>query len=275
MIKRNTGRQLLPLLAMILLVALALSACSLMGGTGATVGIPEVAITKTDGGYEIAAEVPSGVVAFTAPAETTAFPVRLNEGVTLDRLNAALADPDPTLALSLVSMLGGSAEASDGHPLVSELKPGAYALLDLPEDGAPAIYPFTAAEASGAAAPTPDVTVDLVDFSFAVPAEVKSGPQVWQINNKGQQWHEMGILKLAEGTTVDDVLAMLQSDEQSGPPPFEAVAFWGPISAGETGYVTWDLPPGEYTLICFLPDLTGDMNPHAAHGMVSTLTVTE
>lgn len=42
--------------------------------------------------------------------------------------------------------------------------------------------------------------------------------QGWQINNKGQQWHKMDILKLAEGTTVDDVLAMIQSEEQSDAP---------------------------------------------------------
>ena len=31
--------------------------------------------------------------------------------------------------------------------------------------------------------------------------------------------------------------------------------------------------PGEYTVLCFLPDLAGDMSPHLAHGMVRTLTV--
>ena len=63
---------------------------------------------------------------------------------------------------------------------------------------------------------------------------------------------------------------MLQSEEETeGPPPFEDIAFWAPNSPGETGYVTWDLPAGEYTVICFLPDLAGDFSAHAAHGMVA------
>ncbi len=28
-------------------------------------------------------------------------------------------------------------------------------------------------------------------------------------------------------------------------------------------------------VLCFLPDLAGDMSPHAAHGMVANLTVTD
>ncbi len=120
------------------------------------------------------------------------------------------------------------------------------------------------------------MTVDLVDFNFGLQPEVAAGSKVWQINNKGQQWHEMAIVKLNEGVTTDDVLAMMQSEAPpEGPPPYEEIAFWSPNSPGETGYVTWDIPAGEYTVICFLPDIAGDMTAHAAHGMVSTLTVTE
>jgi hypothetical protein len=115
-----------------------------------------------------------------------------------------------------------------------------------------------------------------VDFSFAMPDKIATGPQVWQIENAGEQWHEMPILKLNEGVTIDDVLAMMAESGPGGPegpPPFEIVAFWSPMGAGEKAWVTWDLPPGEYTVICFLPDLAGDMSPHVAHGMVRTLVV--
>ena len=36
-----------------------------------------------------------------------------------------------------------------------------------------------------------------------------------------------------------------------------------------------DLAPGEYTVLCFLPDLNGDFSPHLTHGMVASLTVTQ
>ena len=136
--------------------------------------------------------------------------------------------------------------------------------------------PIVAGEPSGATAPTPDISVSLVDFNFAMPDKIAAGPQVWQIENAGNQWHEMPILKLNEGVTVDDVIAMMAESGPGGPegpPPFEMVAFWSPMGAGEKARVTWDLPPGEYTVLCFLPDIAGDMSPHVAHGMVRTLTV--
>jgi uncharacterized cupredoxin-like copper-binding protein len=272
------GGRLVMMLA--LLVTLALGACSIMGGEEAAVGdtssaIPEIAVAMTDAGLSIAEEVPSGVVAFNLTAAPGALLARLNEGVTLEQLNEGLSQPDPTAAVALVSLLGGASNTTDGK-LIVELQAGPHVLVNFPEDGPPSAVPFTAGEPSGATAPAADVTVDLVDFNFAIPAEIEAGPQVWQISNKGEQWHEMAIVKLSEGTTIDDVLAMVQSEEEpSGPPPFEDVAFWSPNSPGETGYVTWDLPAGEYTVICFLPDLAGDFSPHAAHGMVANLTVTE
>lgn len=260
-----------------IVVLLALSACSALGGTGqeAALNVEPVTVEMTDGGLDVPAEVPSGVVAFDLQAAPDAIPARLNEGVTLDQFNEALAQPDPFAALGLVSLLGGSSSTTDGL-LTVDLQPGPHVVINFAEDGPPAVASFTAGEPSGATAPTADVTVDLVDFNFAVPPEIESGPKVWQISNRGQQWHEMVIVALNEGTTVEDVIAMLSSEEPAeGPPPFEQVAFWAPNSPGETGWVTWDLPPGEYTVICFLPDIAGDMSPHAAHGMVATLTVTQ
>lgn len=273
-------RRMLMVVGGLMLLALALGACTLMGGGEATVeetagGIPEVVVEMSDTGPSITGEVPSGVVAFNLSAMPGGLVARLNEGVTLEQFNEGLAQPDPTAAISLVSLLGGATNTTDGK-LIIDLQAGQHVLINFSEDGPPSAVPFTTGEASGATAPTADVTVDLVDFNFAIPAEIEAGPKVWQISNKGQQWHEMAIVKLNEGATIDDVLAMLQSEEESaGPPPFEDVAFWSPNSPGETGYVTWDLPAGEYTVICFLPDLAGDMSAHAAHGMVANLTVTE
>lgn len=258
-----------------LLAIIALMGCSIMGGEEAGSEIPVVAISAAESGLTVPESVPSGVVAFDVTDAGDALPARLNEGVTLDQMNEALSQPDPFAALSLVSLLGSASNTVDGR-LILDLKPGQHVFIDFPQDGPPAVYPFTAGEPSGATAPTADITVDLVDFNFAIPNEIESGPKVWQISNKGNQWHEMAIVQLNEGATVDDVVAMLTSEEPSeAPPPFEDVAFWAPNSPGETGYVTWDLPAGSYTVICFLPDITGDMTAHAAHGMVANLTVTE
>lgn len=271
---RTSQRGTLVVSLLLALAVMALGACTMGGGESAG-DIPEVTLEMADGTLSVPADVPSGVVAFDMAAAPDAIPARLNDNVTLDQLNEALMQPDPFAALGLVSLLGGASNTTDGR-LIVDLKPGQHVVVNFPDDGPPSVSPFNAGEPSGATAPTPDITVDLVDFNFALPAEIETGPKVWQINNKGGQWHEMAILQMEEGMSVDDLLASLESEESSdGPPPIDAIAFWSPNGPGETGWVTWDLPPGEYTVICFLPDIAGDMSSHAAHGMVSQLTVTE
>lgn len=246
--------------------------------TPAAVEIPTVTVEVTANGIAVPAEVPSGIVAFAVQnnsgSQGSPEIVRLNDGVTVDQLNEALASGDDMAALALVS-LQGAPSASVDNKVTYNLAAGTYVAALFPENGPPMVQPFTSGAASGAAAPSADVSAQLVDFQFIIPDEIKAGPQVWQIENNGEQWHEMGILKFNEGATMDDLMAMLQSEEASGPPPFQDVAFWSPMAPGQTAWVTWDLPAGEYTVVCFLPDLAGDGTPHLAHGMVRTLTVTE
>lgn len=272
----------LRVIVLIGLLAVLLAACtppaSPVPATPAAVEIPTVTVEVTADGISVPAEVPSGVVSFvmqnTSGAAGSPEIVRLNDGVTMDQLNEALASGDDMAALTLVSLQGGPSASVD-NKVTYNLTPGNYVAALFPENGPPVMQPFTSGAASGAVAPSADVSAQLVDFQFIIPDEIKAGPQVWQIENNGEQWHEMGILKFNEGATMDDLMAMLQSEEASGPPPFEDVAFWSPMGPGQTAWVTWDLPAGEYTVVCFLPDLNGDGAPHHAHGMTRTLTVTE
>ncbi|MCO6452240.1 MAG: hypothetical protein J5I90_15770 [Caldilineales bacterium] len=271
-------------LAVLLLILVACAPPVLETPTPAAMPAPEIPtinVEITADGINVPAEVPSGIVAFTlqnSGPEGSFDIARLNEGVTTDQLNEALASGDDLAALALVSLNGGASGNVD-NKVIYDLAPGSYVAVSFPNAGPPiVVQPFTSGEDSGAAAPTADITVQLVDFQFALPNEIKAGQNVWQIENKGGQWHEMGILKLNEGSTVDDLIAWIESqssDTPSGPPPFEDVAFWSPMAVGNTAWVTWDIPAGEYTVICFLPDLVGDGSPHFAHGMVRTLTVTE
>jgi hypothetical protein len=240
--------------------------------------IPVVTLKVTDAGLEAPGEIPSGVVAIVIEgADPDNMPelARLNDGVTMEQLNETLAQPDPMAALPLVTLLGGAGSSVDGQ-VVHDLQPGAYAAVYFAPDGPPQVIPVTSGAPSGAPAPTADVAVSLVDFSFTMPDKIAAGPQVWQIDNAGGQWHEMAIVQLNEGATVKDVLdwlATMGPEGPAGPPPFEEGAFWSPMGAGERAWVTWDLPAGEYTVICFLPDLVGDMSSHAEHGMVRMLVV--
>jgi len=264
-----------------LAAAVVVAACS---APAAPVAMPEVTVEVSDAGISAPAEMPAGLVAVTVNNSTQAptGPIfaRLNEGVSQEQfMEALMADESGMAAISLVTLLGGAqAEAGESVRTVFDLKPGNHIALGFGE-GPPQLANFTVAAGSGAApaAPAAAVNAELLDFQFALPDQIKAGVQTWQIENKGGQWHEMVVVKLNEGVTADDLMAMMMSGEEpGGPPPFEQVAFWAPMSAGERAWMDVDLPAGEYTVLCFLPDFASDPpKSHLEHGMVRTLTVTE
>lgn len=278
--QRAGWRQFVVLLAAVLLAA----ACSTPAPTATPVPMPEVTVEVSDAGISAPAEMPAGLVAVTVNNSTQAptGPIfaRLNEGVSQEQfMEALMADESGMAAISLVTLLGGAqAGAGESVRTVFDLKPGNHIALGFGE-GPPQLANFTVAAGSGAApaAPAAAVNAELLDFQFALPDQIKAGVQTWQIENKGGQWHEMVVVKLNEGVTADDLMAMMMSGEEpDGPPPFEQVAFWAPMSAGERAWMDVDLPAGEYTVLCFLPDFASDPpKSHLEHGMVRTLTVTE
>ena len=142
--------------------------------------------------------------------------------------------------------------------MVCSIPPHAHICPPWSGEGAPPqVATFTAAPRRGPApaAPVAAVNVDLIDFQFTLPDQIKTGAQTWKIENKGSQWHEMMIVKLNEGVTVADLIAMMgQEGPPQGPPPYEQVAFWAPMGAGEKAWTTLDLPVGTYTVLCALPD---------------------
>lgn len=267
-------------------VALVIAACAAPAAPlpTATPAIPEVTVEVSDTAVTAPAEVPAGLVAVTVENSGQAphgpMFARLNEGVTLEQFMQTLQeDESGASAVALVTLLGGG-QATPGGSVrqVIDFKAGDHIALDFGQ-GPPLITSFAVAAGEGAAAAEPmaAVSADLLDFAFALPDQVKAGEQTWKIENKGGQWHEMAIFKLNEGATVADVMAMMSQEEPpEGPPPFEQIAFWAPMSAGEKAWVTLDLDPGEYTVLCFLPDFASDPpKSHLEHGMVRTLTVTE
>lgn len=243
--------------------------------------LPELTIELSADGIVVPAEVMAGptIVTLVNSAGTTGedgSPImpevgRFVEGATLDQLMGLLAEADvnPGPALELVKLYGFPF-AGDGR-IVWDLQPGNH--IALTTIGEPAMAEFTVVEGEAAAPPAADVQVQLADFVFALPDEVAAGPQTWELTNVGKQWHELVIVKLAEGATVDDLLAFFQTAGPEDVPPMELIAGYAPFGEGNRVWIDLDLAPGEYTVLCFLPDVLGDMSPHAAHGMVRTLVV--
>ncbi|MGH2535168.1 MAG: hypothetical protein ACRDJW_23135, partial [Thermomicrobiales bacterium] len=129
-------------------------------------------------------------------------------------------------------------------------------------------------------APTADVTITGLEMSFTIEGTLASGPRTIAFTNGGQQPHFLLLLKVPEGTTVDDFLALAATfgDPAATPPgtlTFDQITdavSTGDQSSGVTTWIAADLEAGTYIMVCFILDPeTGA--PHAMIGMIDVVTV--
>ncbi len=88
-----------------------------------------------------------------------------------------------------------------------------------------------------------------------------------------QELHFLELQQVVEGTTVDQVLESFQSESQ-GPPEWALPGhlITDVISQGRSMTVNYDLPPGQYVALCFMPDPKMGM-PHSFMGMIKMIHV--
>lgn len=81
--------------------------------------------------------------------------------------------------------------------------------------------------------------------------------------------HFVYLQQVAEGTTPDQVLEYLRSGVET-PPPWALPASFetGSLSPGRSMTADYDLPPGQYVVLCFFPDPRMKGMPHALMGMI-------
>jgi uncharacterized cupredoxin-like copper-binding protein len=253
----------------------------------APAGANEITIEASDFAFKAAAQTPSGVTRLVVDnvgqEEHQAQVARLAEGKTFADLTAALQQPDPTAALSLLTLDGGPTGVAPGATVAttSNLAPGQYAFLCfLPSpDGVPHIAKGMVAqlEVTGTAvdAPLPagDAELALQDFAFVGVESLAAGQHTLTVTNKGPQPHEATLVKLNEGTTVEQVVQFFTATEPpSGGPPFTPAGGIAGIAPEGTGSVEVDAEAGAYAFICRIPDPASGKS-HAALGMVGGLTV--
>mgnify|MGYP003575483752 CR=1 FL=1 len=90
------------------------------------------------------------------------------------------------------------------------------------------------------------------------------------MKNAAKQGHEIVIMRLAPGRNAADVLAWME--KMDGPPPGMPIGGTTPMAQGEENIITLDFTPGEYALLCFVPDAK-DGKPHFVHGMATEITI--
>ena len=222
--------------------------------------------------------------------------VRLDSARTPAELVAAYADAIRRSAArpAWVKRFGGPGGMAPGDTAVvtQHLEPGSYVWICPVEDnegnphfGKGEYKPFVireAATASKGTAPTATATIQLVDFGFGLDAPLTAGRHTIRVENAGTEPHDVGLLKLAPGRTLEEVRAFLnperarrpdQADNQ--PPPFDALGgVAGGIAAmapGMEGFFEADLTPGDYVLACMVT--APDGRSHIEHGMIQHVRI--
>ncbi|HET8625113.1 MAG TPA: hypothetical protein VFM14_16240 [Gemmatimonadales bacterium] len=204
---------------------------------------------------------------------------RLERGHTIRELGDSLTASNRLP--SWVTFMGGPNEPVPGGPseVLVRLAPGSYAMLCFVSspDGVPhlakgmlrglAVVP---GDAPILPEPQADVRLTLEDYDFAFTPWLTRGRKTIRVENIGPQPHEAIFVRLAPGKTADDVLAWLK--RQDTPPPGKTFGGTMALQRGQVNFIMAEFTPGEYALLCFVPD-SGDGKPHVAHGMVRQFTV--
>ncbi len=125
--------------------------------------------------------------------------------------------------------------------------------------------------ATAAAEPKSDVTVTLSDYTFAMSAPLTAGTHTLRVENQGPQLHELTIERLAPGKTFADWERWTAGGMKGQPVSMPIGGYTGP-DIGKVGWVTLTFTPGDYLLLCYVPD-TKDAAPHVVHGMVKQVTI--
>jgi len=122
-------------------------------------------------------------------------------------------------------------------------------------------------------APLPEAqtVIRMSDFAFS-PMPTSAGTHTFRVVNDGPQTHEVQLVRLHEGATLEQFMAGL-APGASGPPPGDEIGGSGALSTGLENYWTADLQPGNYAILCFVPDVQDGM-PHVMKGMAQAFTVT-
>jgi hypothetical protein len=112
------------------------------------------------------------------------------------------------------------------------------------------------------------VAVQGDEYAFVMPDEAEAGVVEFDVSNTGEELHEFALGRLAEGKTLEDVKAFLDSGQEGAPDWFTDVGGVPLLSPGEELSLTRELEAATYVFLCFIPSPKGV--PHVALGMLKS-----
>jgi hypothetical protein len=195
-----------------------------------------------------------------------------DESTFVAALDTARTTPLPAVAI-------GGPEIGDTGEVVLQLSAGRYVLGCVARgpdnhrhagtgEAASLVVTSSAPQSGrGTAAPAATQDVGMVDFAYVGPERWPAGTHLLRVENRGKQDHQLRLVRLREGTTVQDWL----SAERPGrlATPIAGVARMGP---GGVAYLAVDLGRGTYVMSCLIADPASG-RAHAELGMFRPIRV--
>lgn len=274
-------------------------------------GLPGVTLTVANGTVTTSGDIAAGTTLITVDNQSEAPAgisfVQLPEGVSLDEALAVLGPPPapegtpgadaaaspegdggggpegppPPLFYEMTWAGGAFAPPGGKAEVVVNFTPGEWVLVGDPDSGLAPVTVQVSGEAGAPVAVASDVTVELKNFQVILPDNIAAGDMVWTATNKGDQPHEMFIVKTPRRLTLEEADIVLNLPEGELPPEgvpdpsqFQEIGGLAPISKDQTVSFELNLEPGAYVAVCFMPDKDTGM-PHALKGMVTIFEVPE
>ena len=247
-----------------------------------------VTVTATDFAFQAPDTIAAGRTTIhlvnKGPEHHHAWLIKLEQGKTLKDLMEATKDHGP-LPKWAVDVGGPNTPVPGGETSATlDLEAGKYVMvcvIPAMKDGQPHFMKgmfkeLTVAKRGGVAqagktvAPKSDVVMTLDDYDFRVSTPITTATKSIRFVNVAEQTHEAVIVKLEGGATVQQFLQAMEKPQ--GPPPGALIGGITGIAKGRTIEVPTSFTPGEYALICFVPDAK-DGKAHLAHGMIKQFSV--
>ncbi len=271
--------------------------------TKATTAAPNlVALTATEYTFGAPDSIPAGWTTFRLANQGNEVHyghiVQLDGGRTVAEMVAAYAEAIRTSGPrpQWVRRFGGPGGTApgDSSSVTQYLEPGSYVWICPVEDsgGHPhfakgEFKPFVVGAADPAvadrgAAPEADVVIRLMDFSFSSDTPLQAARQTIRVVNAGVEPHDLVIMKLAPGKTVEDIRNWLNPErarraDQAGDaaPSLESLATLAGgiavIAPKMQSFFETNITPGEYVFVCMTT--APDGRSHIEHGMIRQVSV--
>ncbi len=165
---------------------------------------------------------------------------------------------------------------------VIDFTPGSWIVTTLYGSTLGVAFDATGEFPADVTAPESNATIDLGEMMIRIAeGELVSGENVVTVKNIGAQIHFIDIGMVPDGTTEDQVSALMDSymtgtpvtgDDALSEEDLTPVSYVNDISGGVQMTVPLTLEPGTYFLSCWIPD-PETMMPHAMMGMWTLVTV--